>query len=89
MWIGSLRNHKAKPFGIKWPDEPIKTFGVYFTYDQKMLKEKNFIEHLDSVKKLINIWSSRLIYGKVTTIKSFLIPNLSPLVQCYRHLRNC
>lgn len=28
MWIGSLRNHKAKPFGIKWPDEPIKALGV-------------------------------------------------------------
>ena len=28
MWIGSLRSHKAKPFGIKWPDEPIKALGV-------------------------------------------------------------
>ena len=28
MWIGSLRNHKAKPFGIKWPDEPIKAKGL-------------------------------------------------------------
>ena len=31
MWIGSVRNHQAKPVGIKWPDEPIKAFGVYFT----------------------------------------------------------
>ena len=77
MWTGSLRNHKAKPFGIKWPDEPIKALGVYFTYNQELLKEKNFIERLDSVtEKLINIWSSRglSIYGKVTIIKSFLIP---------------
>ena len=46
------------------------------TYDLKLLKEKNFIERLDSIKKLINIWSSRglSIYGKVTIIKSFLIP---------------
>ena len=44
--------------------------------DQKPLKEKNFIERLDSIKKLINIWPSRglSIYGKVTIIKSFLIP---------------
>ena len=57
-------------------DEPIKAVGVYFIYDQKLLKEKNFIEQLDSIKKLINIWSARglLIYGKVTIIKSFLIP---------------
>jgi len=49
---------------------------VYFTYDLKLLKEKNFIEQLDSIKKLINIWSSRglSVYGKVTIINSFLIP---------------
>ena len=67
MWIGSKRHYKEKPFSIKWLDEPIKALGVYFTYDQKVLKENNFIERLDSIKKLINIWSARglLIYGKV------------------------
>ena len=76
MWIGSFRSNKLKPFGIKWPDEPIKALGVYYTYDIKLLHEKNFIERLDSVKKLINIWSSRglSLYGKVTIIKSLLIP---------------
>ena len=51
MWIGSKRHYKEKPFGVKWPDEPIKALGVYFTYDQKLLKEKNFIELLDSIKR--------------------------------------
>ena len=38
--------------------------------------KKNFIEKLDSIKKLINIWSSRglSIYGKVTVMKPLLIP---------------
>ena len=78
MWIGSSRENKAKPFGIKWPNEPIKALGVCYTYDLKLLHEKNFIERLDSVKKLINIWSSRglSIYGKVTIIKSLIIPKL-------------
>ena len=55
----------------------LKALGVYFTYNQKLLKEKNFIEGLDSVeKKLINIWSSKglSIYAKVTITKPFLIP---------------
>ena len=75
MWIGSLRGKMEEPFSIKWPKTPIKALGVYFTYDTKLLKEKNFIERLDSIKKLINIWSSRglSVYGKVTIIKSFLI----------------
>ena len=73
MWISSSKENKAKLLGIKWPNEPIKTLAVYFIYDPKLLKEKNFIERLDSIKKLINIWSSRVlsVYGKVTIIKSF------------------
>ena len=45
-----------EPFSKKWPKTPIKALGVYFTYDTKLLKERNFIERLDSIKKLINIW---------------------------------
>ena len=55
MWIGSSRNNKSKPFGLKWPSEPIKALGVFYTYDQRLLLEKNFIERLDSIKKLIRI----------------------------------
>ena len=90
MWIGSARHSKSKPFGIKWPDEPIKALGVYFTYDIKLLHEKNFIERLDSIKKLINIWSSRglSIYGKVTVIKSLLIPKFVYISSYFRPPRN-
>ena len=35
MWIGSSRENKTKPFGIKWPSEPIKALGAYYSYDQK------------------------------------------------------
>ena len=78
MWIGSLKSNEEKPFGIKWPSEPIKALGVFFTYDQTLLYEKNFRDKLDKMKKLTNIWSSRglSIYGKVTIIKSLLIPKL-------------
>ena len=31
LWIGSSKGNKAKPLGIKWPNEPIKALGVYFT----------------------------------------------------------
>ena len=60
MWIGSSKENKAKPLRIKWPNEPIKALGIYYTYDVKPL----------------NIWSSRglSMYGKLTIIKSFLIP---------------
>ena len=90
MLIGSKRHHKEKTFGIKWPDEPIKALGVYFTYDQKLLKEKNFIERLDSIKQPINIWSARglSIYGKVP-INLFLSLTTFTLVRSFRFPRNC
>ena len=61
-WIGSSRDKTSKPFGMKWPDEPIKALGVYCSYDINLLHEIHFIERLDSVKKRINIWSSRGFY---------------------------
>ena len=76
MWIGSSTNNKSIPFGLNWPTEPIKDVDVlFYTYNQRFLLEKNFIERLDSIKKPIRIWSSRglSIYGKVTLIKSVLI----------------
>ena len=78
LWIGALKNNDSKPLGIKWPNEPIKALGVFFTYDKTLLYEKNFREKLASIKKLINIWSSRglSLYGKVVIIKSLLLSKL-------------
>ena len=78
FWMGSLKDNDMKPLGIRWPSEPIKALGVFFTYDQRLLYEKNFQEKIDSMKKLTNIWSSRglSVYGKVAIIKSQLISKL-------------
>ena len=50
MWIGSTKENKAKPLGMRWPNEPIKALGVYYTYDVKLLRIKNFIARLHSQK---------------------------------------
>ena len=36
MWTGSLRKNKTKPFGIEWPNDPIKALGLYYSCDQKL-----------------------------------------------------
>ena len=80
LWIGSQKNNDEKPIGINWPSEPIKALGVFFTYDQALLYENIFLDNLDKMKKLTNIWSPRGLssYGKVIIlrIKSLLIPEL-------------
>ncbi len=55
MWIGWLKDSEMGPFGIKWPQDPIKALGVFFAYDKKMLYLKNFSDKLDGIKKLTNI----------------------------------
>ena len=40
FWIGSLKNNEMKPLGIKWPMEPIKALGVFFTHDKKLLQNR-------------------------------------------------
>ena len=81
MWIGTLKDSEMKPHGIKWPQDPIKALGVFFSYDKKLLYLKNFS---DDIKKLINIWSSRglSLYGKVTIIKTLLLPKNCISILC-------
>ena len=78
MWIRSTRSNKTKPLGINWPNEPIKALGIFYTFDPKLLHEKNFLENLDNIKKLLNVWHSRglSLYGKVTVIKSLVVPKV-------------
>ena len=91
MWIGSLKGSEMKPLGIKWPQEPIKALGVSFSYDKKLLYSKNFLEKIDNIKTLINIWSSRglSLYGKVAIIKTLLLPKVvyvSSLMPTPKHI---
>ena len=60
----------------KFRAKVLKALGIFYTYDQKLLLEKNVIENLDKIRKLLNVWSSRGLstYGKVTIIKRLVIP---------------
>ena len=49
MWLRSSWGKTLKAFGVKWPKKPIKAPGVYYSYYNKFLPEKNFIERLDSI----------------------------------------
>ena len=40
-----------KPFGVKWPEEPIKALEVYYSYDEKLLREKNYRKSKQNKKK--------------------------------------
>ena len=75
MWLGSLRNSKKQPLGIKWMTEPMKILGIYISYDSTASYEKNTVKRLKDIKTIINLWKSRnlSLIGKIQIIKTFLI----------------
>ena len=77
MWIGASKHSLEKPLGLEWCSR-VKTLGIHFSCDQEQVIKQNLHERLSDVQKTINLWSLRSLslFGKMTIIKSFLIPKL-------------
>ena len=77
MWIGSSRQNTETPLGLKWCNS-VKALGIVFTYNEVDLLQKNFYDKLKDIRMQTRLWSCRglSLYGKVTIIKSLLIPKM-------------
>ena len=40
--LGPWRDREEKPFGFKWPKEPVRALGIFILYDEKQNNKKNF-----------------------------------------------
>ncbi len=72
MWLGQNRECKQKLYGIKWPCEPIKILGVYFSYDCKAAENYNFVTKLEKLSRQLHWWKARdlSLIGKVLLLKT-------------------
>ena len=79
LWLGSLRHRKDTFQNLRMNEEPIYALGVYFSYDEKLAAKKNFFDRLDSLRKLLNIWSARdiSVHGRIQIVKSMAISKLT------------
>ena len=77
MWIGANKNLTEKRLGLDWCTG-VKTLGIYFSCNREEVIKQNFHRTLGNVQKTINLWKLRSLslQGKVTIIKSFLVPKL-------------
>ena len=66
MWIGSTKENKAKPLGIRWPNEPIKALGVYYTYDVKLLRERTLLKDWIALRNL-SIFGLQEVYPSMVS----------------------
>ena len=86
MWLGCWKNNTETPFGFRWPRDPIKALGIFFSYDLNKTNELNFVEKIKNLEKTLNCWKRRnlTLYGKINIVKTFglskLIYNSSVLV---------
>ena len=77
MWIWASKNSLEKPLDLDWCTG-VKTLGIHFSCDEGQIMKQSFHERLSDIQKKINLWSLRglSLFGKVTIVKSFLIPKL-------------
>ena len=79
--IGSLRNSDVFPFqdsGLRWRSNTFKTLGINFSLNVNSLYDLNFVPKLRQIEQTLNCWKHRnlSLIGKVTVIKSLLVPQL-------------
>ena len=58
MWLGCWKNNTETPFGFRWPKDPMKALGIFFSYDSNKANELNFVE---KIKKKIKIFGKDVI----------------------------
>ena len=68
--------------GIKWINRPFKTLGTWFSLDNEEMINLNKNDKILIIKNILNSWSlGRLtLKGKVTVMKSFVLPHIVQLV---------
>jgi hypothetical protein len=81
MWLGENRNSSSKPLGLKWV-KGVKALGIHFSYNEKEMEEKNFVEKLKELKKLLALWGQRdlSIIGRIQVFKSLAFSKV--IYQC-------
>ena len=63
---------------IDLTDVVIKILGIYFSYNKKLEQEKNFLNHIVKVQKILKFWKLRnlTIDGRIIVFKFLAISKL-------------
>ena len=67
MWLGAWRNRPDTPYKFKWPQEPIRALGVFFSYNSDDANNLNFGEKISNLEKTLNSWKRRklTLHGRI------------------------
>ena len=84
IWIGSRKYniHSIKTkWKLTWGETQFKLLGIIFDVNLNKMNDLNFEPKLKSISKCINYWKRRKLtpIGRITVVKTFLIPILTHL----------
>lgn len=84
IWIGSKINSKdmlCKDTGLEWTSEAFTVLGIKYTPDLEHISISNYSNKLSEIQRDLKSWSKRnlTLFGKITVIKSLLLPKLTHL----------
>ena len=56
----------------------VKTLGIHFSYNKKSENDKNFLEQITSIEKVLKLWRMKnvTLAGKVTVFKALAISKI-------------
>lgn len=76
--LGSSRQNKEKPFGLKWIQEPFVSLGIWFSDNELEMIKLNCNERWKKFENILNIWKQRdlSLKGKITIVKTLALPQL-------------
>ena len=79
-WIGKWKNKADNPNNLNLIDlnkETIKILhvGIHYSYNKKLMNERNFMKAFSNFKTVLNMWKTRqlTIYGRLEVVRSLAI----------------
>ena len=78
MWLGRNASRTDTPFEVQWPQRPIWALGTAFSYNSVLNEQENFLQKINKIKTLFNIWLQRdlSLYGKITIAEALGLSKL-------------
>ena len=79
--IGVKKGALGALWGMKAVDltkECVKILGIYFSYNKEVMNDKNFVDTVGKIEKLLNIWRQRnlTLEGKIVIFKTLAISKI-------------
>ena len=78
IWLGPWRDREDRPFNLKWTKDPVRTLGIFVSYDENGNEKRNFTLKVRKLNTNLDIWRSRnlRLFGRCLITKSLGIPHL-------------